>query len=49
MKMSLVYSSVKGPFIWECVLIFIMELTDEVKIQFYELKKASIKIQTNLC
>ena len=39
MKMSLIYSSVKKDFLYWNVLIFIMELTDEVKIQFYELKK----------
>ena len=39
MKMSLIYSSVKKDFLYWNVLIFIMELTDEVKVQFHELKK----------
>ena len=37
--MSLIYSSVKKDFLYWNVLIFIMELTDEVKVQFYELRK----------
>ena len=37
--MSLIYSSVKKDFLYWNVLIFIMELTNEVKVQFYELRK----------
>lgn len=37
--MSLVYTSVKKDFLYWNVLIFIMELTNEVKVQFYELRK----------
>lgn len=39
MKMSLIYSSVKKDFLYWNVLIFIMELTNEVKVQIYELRK----------
>ena len=39
MKMSLIYSSVKKDFLYWNVLIFIMEMTNEVKVQFYELRK----------
>ena len=34
-----VYSSVKKDFLYWNVLIFIMELTNEYKVQFYELRK----------
>ena len=34
-----VYSSVKKDFLYWNVLIFIMELTNEVKVQIYELRK----------
>ncbi len=37
--MSLIYSSVKKDFLYWNVLIFIMELTNEVKVQFYKLRK----------
>lgn len=37
--MSLIYSSVKKDFLYWNVLIFIMELPNDVKIQFYELRK----------
>jgi len=37
--MSLIYSSVKKDFLYWNVLIFIMEMTNEVKVQFYELRK----------
>jgi len=39
MKISLIYSSVKKDFLYWNVLIFIMELTNEFKVQFYELRK----------
>ena len=37
--MSLIYSSVKKDFLYWNVLIFIMELPNDVKVQFYELRK----------
>ena len=37
--MSLIYSSAKKDFLYWNVLIFIMELTNEVKVQIYELRK----------
>ena len=39
MKMSLIYSSAKKDFLYWDVLIFIMELPNDVKVQFYELRK----------
>ena len=39
MKMSLIYSSAKKDFLYWNVLIFIMELPNDVKVQFYELRK----------
>ena len=39
MKMSLIYSSVKKDFLYWNVLIFIMELPNDVKVQFCELRK----------
>ena len=39
MRLSLIYSSVKKDFLYWNVLIFIMEMTNEVKVQFYELRK----------
>ncbi|WP_050309633.1 hypothetical protein, partial [Streptococcus pneumoniae] len=38
-KMSLIYSSAKKDFLYWNVLIFIMELPNDVKVQFYELRK----------
>ena len=37
--MSLIYSSVKKGLHYWNVFIFIMELTNEVKVQIYELRK----------
>lgn len=37
--MSLIYSSAKKDFLYWNVLIFIMELPNEVKVQIYELRK----------
>ena len=37
--MSLIYSSAKKDFLYWDVLIFIMELPNDVKVQFYELRK----------
>ncbi|VJE44838.1 IS861, transposase OrfA [Streptococcus pneumoniae] len=37
--MSLIYSSAKKDFLYWNVLIFIMELPNDVKVQFYELRK----------
>ena len=37
--MSLIYSSAKKDFLYWNVLIFIMELTNKVKVQIYELRK----------
>ena len=39
MKISLIHSSVKKDFLYWNVLIFIMELPNDVKVQFYELRK----------